>query len=53
MLTHILTVAAATSPLTGAGQSGLRSLAIGVGGAGGAIGAGIGIGLIFKGVIGA
>ena len=51
MLTHLLTLTAAASPLTGAGQSGLRSLAIGIGGGLGAVGAGVGIGLIFKGVI--
>jgi F-type H+-transporting ATPase subunit c len=45
MLTHVLTVAALS--LTNAGQSGLRSLAIGVAGGLGAIGAGVGIGLIF------
>jgi F-type H+-transporting ATPase subunit c len=48
---HILNLAAAASSLVGAGQSGLRSLAIGLGGGMGAIGAGVGIGLIFKGVI--
>ena len=51
MLIHLLSVSAVTSSLAGAGQSGLRSLAIGVAGGMGAIGAGIGIGLIFKGVI--
>jgi F-type H+-transporting ATPase subunit c len=51
MLNHLLSLSAVTSSLAGAGQSGLRSLAIGVGGGMGAIGAGIGIGLIFKGVI--
>lgn len=49
MLAYILTTAA--SSLSTAGQSGLRSLAIGIGGGLGAVGAGIGIGLIFKGVI--
>jgi F-type H+-transporting ATPase subunit c len=43
--------AAAASALTAAGQSGLRSLAIGLAGGLGAVGAGVGIGLIFKGVI--
>ena len=51
MLTHLLSLAAVTSSLADAGQSGLRSLAIGIAGGMGAIGAGIGIGLIFKGVI--
>jgi F-type H+-transporting ATPase subunit c len=49
---HIFSLAAAAATsLTNAGQSGLRSLAIGLGGGLGAVGAGIGIGLIFKGVI--
>jgi F-type H+-transporting ATPase subunit c len=49
---HVLTLAAAAaSALTNAGQSGLRSLAIALGGGLGAVGAGVGIGLIFKGVI--
>jgi F-type H+-transporting ATPase subunit c len=52
VFTHIFTLAAAaTAPLTDAGQSGLRSLAIGLAGGLGAIGAGIGIGLIFGRVI--
>ena len=51
MLNHFLSLAAVTSSLANAGQSGLRSLAIGIAGGMGAIGAGIGIGLIFKGVI--
>jgi len=51
VFTHIFTLTAAASSLTGAGQSGLRSLAIGIGGGLGAVGAGVGIGLIFKGVI--
>lgn len=51
MLSHILTLTGAVSALTTAGQSGLRSLAIGIAGGLGAIGAGIGIGLIFKGVL--
>ena len=45
MLAHVLTTAVVS--LTDAGQSGLRSLAIGVAGGMGAIGAGVGIGLIF------
>ena len=45
----MLTVA--ITSLTDAGQSGLRSLAIGIGGGLGAIGAGVGIGLVFKGVL--
>ena len=45
MLTHVFTLA--SSSLTDAGQSGLKSLAIGVAGGLGAIGAGVGIGLIF------
>ena len=49
---HVFTLAAtAASSLTNAGQSGLRSLAIALGGGLGAVGAGVGIGLIFKGVI--
>jgi len=51
MFTHVLNLTAAVSSLTDAGQSGLRSLAIGIGGGLGAVGAGIGIGTIFKGVI--
>jgi F-type H+-transporting ATPase subunit c len=52
VLAHLLTFAAtAVSPLTDAGQSGLRSLAIGLCGGLGAIGAGVGIGLIFGKVI--
>jgi F-type H+-transporting ATPase subunit c len=43
--------AASATALTDAGQSGLRSLAIGVGGGLGAVGAGIGIGIIFGNVI--
>ena len=50
MLTHTFMLAAA-SALTDAGQSGLRSLAIGVAGGLGAIGAGVGIGIIFGKVI--
>jgi F-type H+-transporting ATPase subunit c len=49
MLAHVLTLAATS--LTDAGQSGLRSLAIGVGGGLGAVGAGVGIGIIFGKVI--
>jgi len=48
MLGHTLSFAAS---LTDAGQSGLRSLAIGLAGGLGAVGAGVGIGLVFKGVI--
>jgi F-type H+-transporting ATPase subunit c len=52
VLTQMLTLAAAAaSSLTDAGQSGLRSLAIGIGGGLGAVGAGIGIGIIFGNVI--
>ncbi len=46
MTTQVLTLAAAA--LTDAGQSGLRSLAIGVAGGMGAIGAGVGIGMVFS-----
>ncbi len=46
MTTHVLTLAAAA--LTDAGQSGLRSLAIGVAGGLGAVGAGVGIGMVFS-----
>ena len=46
MTTHVFTAAAAA--LTDAGQSGLRSLAIGVAGGMGAIGAGVGIGMVFS-----
>lgn len=45
MTGHILSIAAASA--TDLAQSGLRSLAIGVAGGMGAIGAGVGIGLIF------
>jgi F-type H+-transporting ATPase subunit c len=45
MSAHVLINAALS--LTDAGQSGLRSLAIGLAGGLGAIGAGVGIGLIF------
>jgi F-type H+-transporting ATPase subunit c len=47
---HMFINAAAAS-LTNAGQSGLRSLAIALGGGLGAIGAGVGIGMIFRAVI--
>jgi F-type H+-transporting ATPase subunit c len=50
MLTRILTVAV-TAPGTSAGSVGLKALAIGLGGGLGALGAGIGIGTIFRGVI--
>jgi F-type H+-transporting ATPase subunit c len=42
---------AATSSLTTAGQAGLRSLALALGGGLGAVGAGVSIGMIFRGVI--
>ena len=45
MLAHTVVVAA--TPLVDAGQSGLKSLAIGIAGGLGAIGAGVGIGMIF------
>ena len=52
MITHILTIGAASAPtLTNAAQSGLRSLAIALAGGLGAIGAGVGIGMIFAKVI--
>ena len=51
MISHILTLGAATSSLTNAGQAGLKSLAIALGGGLGAVGAGVGIGMIFKQVI--
>ncbi len=50
-MSHSINLAAATGPLTNAGQSGLRSLAIALGGGLGAVGAGVGIGMIFKAVI--
>ena len=51
-MTHFFNLAAATAPtLTTAGQSGLRSLAIALGGGLGAVGAGVGIGMIFRAVI--
>jgi F-type H+-transporting ATPase subunit c len=46
-----VTLAYATTSLTDAGQAGFRSLAIGLAGGLGAIGAGVGIGLVFKGVL--
>jgi F-type H+-transporting ATPase subunit c len=49
MFTHILTIGAAA--LTNAGQSGLKSLAIALAGGLGAVGAGVGIGMIFAKVI--
>lgn len=49
---QIFTLAATSaSSLTDAGNSGLKSLAIALGGGLGAVGAGVGIGLIFKAVI--
>ena len=51
MFTHLLTLTAAAFSLTGAGRSGLRSLANGIGGGREAVGAGDSIGPIFKGVI--
>jgi F-type H+-transporting ATPase subunit c len=51
-VTHILHLGATTaSSLTATGQSGLRSLAIALGGGLGAVGAGVGIGMIFRAVI--
>jgi F-type H+-transporting ATPase subunit c len=51
-MTPILHLAAtAPSSLTTAGQAGLRSLAIALGGGLGAVGAGVGIGMIFRAVI--
>ncbi len=49
MLAHLFSFA--TTSLADAGQSGLRSLAIGIGGGLGAVGAAIGIGIIFGKVI--
>jgi F-type H+-transporting ATPase subunit c len=52
VLTHIVTLGATSSTaLTNAAQSGLRSIAIALGGGLGAVGAGVGIGMIFKQVI--
>jgi F-type H+-transporting ATPase subunit c len=49
VLTHIITIGAASSAsLTDAG---LRSLAIGLGGGLGAVGAGVGVGMIFSKVL--
>lgn len=51
-MSHILHLAATTaSSFTTAGQSGLRSVAIALGGGLGALGAGVGIGTIFKATI--
>lgn len=50
MLMHLARLAAVVS-LTNAGNTGLKSVAIGLGGGLGALGAGIGIGTIFKGVL--
>ena len=46
-----MTLVPAITSLTDAGQAGLRALAIGLAGGLGAIGAGVGIGLVFKGVL--
>jgi F-type H+-transporting ATPase subunit c len=52
VFTHIFTLGAASgSTLVSAGQAGLRSLAIALGGGLGAVGAGVGIGMIFSKVI--
>jgi F-type H+-transporting ATPase subunit c len=52
VLPHVITIGAtSTSSLVDAGQSGLRSLAIALGGGLGAVGAGVGIGMIFSKVI--
>ena len=52
MLPHVITLGATSAPsLVDAGQSGLRSLAIALGGGLGAVGAGVGIGMIFSKVI--
>ena len=52
MLTHIVAVGpAASTTLTNAGQSDLLSLAIALGGGLGAVGSGLGIGMIFWQVI--
>jgi F-type H+-transporting ATPase subunit c len=50
-MTHIFNLVAAASSLTNAGQAGLRSVAIALGGGLGAVGAGVGIGMIFSKVI--
>jgi F-type H+-transporting ATPase subunit c len=49
MISHTFTFAAAS--LTTQGQAGLRSVAIALGGGLGAIGAGVGIGMVFRAVI--
>ncbi len=49
MISHTLGLAAAS--LTTQGQAGLRSVAIALGGGLGAIGAGVGIGMVFRAVI--
>lgn len=46
-----MTLVSAITSLTDAGQAGLRALAIGLAGGLGAVGAGVGIGLVFKGVL--
>ncbi len=46
-----MTAIHAATSLTDAAQSGLRALAIGLAGGLGAVGAGVGIGLVFKGVL--
>jgi F-type H+-transporting ATPase subunit c len=52
VLTHLITLGAVSaSSLTGAAQAGLKSLAIALGGGLGAVGAGVGIGMIFRQVI--
>ena len=51
MMNLVTLAAASASSLTGEGQSGLRSIAIALGGGLGALGAGIGIGMIFSKVI--
>jgi F-type H+-transporting ATPase subunit c len=52
VLTHIVTLGATSSTaLTNAAQSGLRSVAIALAGGLGAVGAGVGIGMIFRQVI--
>ena len=51
MMNLVTLAAASASSLTAAGQSGLRSIAIALGGGLGALGAGIGIGMIFSKVI--
>jgi F-type H+-transporting ATPase subunit c len=48
---HALNLGVTAVSLTSAGQAGLRSLAIALGGGLGAVGAGVGIGMIFKAVI--